>query len=504
MAWSPTLQQGNESSKIKYEIVPYTRGTVLELGSGPWRTYPHFITVDNLDEWGGNWKPDINRDATNLSIFASQSCDSVFSSHLLEHIEDTESVLKEWWRVIKPNGYLVLYLPHKDFYPNIGQEGANPDHVHDFSPADIISIMKGVGNWDLIVSESRNQKDEYSFLQVYKKSGKDHKFSYTESPPEKSCGIVRYGGFGDMIQITPILKSLKDQGYHITVYTTPSAMEVIRFDPCVDEFVLQDRDQVPNHELVYFWETISKRHDKFINFSETVEGAFLALEGRPPFGWNSQARHAYMNHNYEEFAHLIAGVPMKYGPVFTETIKESEWAKKYRNKIDGRLIMIVLAGSSVHKVYPHIDQVIAYYLYHFDNVRFMFVGEGHEGYKFLEYPWINEPRVLKRCGRFTIRETMALAKRCDLVFGPETGVLNAVSHEDVPKVITLSHSSVENLTNHWKNCVSLTPEGCECYPCHKMIYGFDHCNRDDELGVAKCQARISPESAISAIGRFLE
>jgi len=110
MVWKADAPQGNESAKIKYEIVPYTRGRVLELGSGPWRTFPHFTTVDNQCEWGTNWKPDFFSDATDLSLFASQSCDAVFSSHLLEHIEDYHAALQEWWRVVKPNGYLLLYI----------------------------------------------------------------------------------------------------------------------------------------------------------------------------------------------------------------------------------------------------------------------------------------------------------------------------------------------------------------------------------------------------------
>lgn len=503
MVWDANAPQGNESAKIKYEIVPYTRGRVLELGSGPWRTYPHFITVDNITEWGNNWRPDIISDAIDLSMFASQSCDCVFSSHLLEHIDDTESALKEWWRVIRHGGYLVLYLPHKDYYPNIGDDGANPDHIHDFKPSDIIKAMKNVGNWDLLVSESRNQGDEYSFLQVFKKGGKGFKFSYFDEKPIKTCAVVRYGGFGDMIQITPVLRSIKDLGYHITLYTTQYAYEAIKFDSNIDEFVIQDKDQVPNIELFDFWETLKENYDKFVNFSETVEGAFLALEGRPPFYWSNEARHMYMNHNYEEFAHAIAGVEMKYSPVYTETIKEAEWSDRQRRKIGGgKLIMFVLAGSSVHKSYPHMDQVIARILTERSDVSFVFVG--NESCQLLESPWREEPRILRKSGKWTIRQTMSMAKRCDLVIGPETGVLNAVSHESVPKIINLSHSSPENLTKHWKNCTALEPENCLCHPCHKMVYGFAHCERDEAWGTAKCQANIDPEDMIKAIERYLE
>ena len=147
MVWKPENPQGNEAAKIKYDIVPYTRGQGLDLGCGMYKAYPHFIGVDNRKQWGDNlpaydeyalrMNVDINCNCSNLDIFTSNSMDFVFSSHLLEHIENTEKTLKGWWRVIKPGGYLLLYLPHAEFYPKVGEPGANPDHKHDFLPNDI-------------------------------------------------------------------------------------------------------------------------------------------------------------------------------------------------------------------------------------------------------------------------------------------------------------------------------------------------------------------------------
>src|SRR3990172_4492755 len=179
--WRIDDPQGAEVGKVKYDVVPYVRGRLLDIGAGPYRIFPYAITVDNLHHasaFGWNYKPDVIADASNLSMFATESFDSVFSSHTLEHVENTEKHLKEWWRVIKNKGYLVLYLPHKDLYPNIGQEGSNPDHKHDFLPEDITNIMKKFGCWDLVINEKRDNDfgpgstlNEYSFLQVYQKGG---------------------------------------------------------------------------------------------------------------------------------------------------------------------------------------------------------------------------------------------------------------------------------------------------------------------------------------------
>jgi SAM-dependent methyltransferase len=128
IVWRATDPQGNEAAKIKWDIVPYTRGRGLDLGCGPHKAFSHFIGVDNNDHarrFGWEIKADVSvATCEKLDLFADKSMDFVFSSHLLEHIEAFEDALREWWRVIKPGGPLVLYLPHKEHYPNIGQPGA--------------------------------------------------------------------------------------------------------------------------------------------------------------------------------------------------------------------------------------------------------------------------------------------------------------------------------------------------------------------------------------------
>jgi len=507
MVWKPENPEGNEAAKVRFDIARYTRGRVLDLGCGPWKCYPHFISVDNYSEWQGlKWRPDICGDATDLGIFATNSIDAVFSSHLLEHIDDYVKALHEWWRVIKIGGYLILYLPHKSLYPNIGQPGSNPDHRHDFEPKDIVSIMTAnAGDWDLLESEIRSAGDEYSFFQVFQKLGRGtgHVYSYCAEKPKKKCAIVRYGGYGDMLQASAILPELKRQGYYITLYTTPYGEQIVRHDPHIDEFIIQDNGQVPNQWLVDFWAVESKKYDKFINLSESVEGVWLAMEGRQNHMWPKAVRDKYMNTNYEEFAFDLAG--LRYTgdrQRFYATDRERRIASKRRSEIDGKVVLWTLAGSSVHKIWPHLDAVIAEFMIRTKDIHFMLVGDA--SCKLLEAGWQKEPRVHRRSGEWSIRETLAFAETVDLVIGPETGVLNSVSGLDIPKICFLSHSSVENLTKHWKNCVSMMPTDCECYPCHILHNETNkYCTRDQRTGTAMCQVKIEPPVVLQAMVELL-
>jgi len=130
----------------------------------------------------------------------------------------------------------------------------------------------------------------------------------------------------------------------------------------------------------------------------------------------------------------------------------------------------------------------------------------------LEQGWENEPRVHCVSGKWGIRQTLTFAScEADLVIGPETGVLNAVACEEVPKIVFLSHSSEENLTRDWVNTTSLQSKGTRCKgrdsddvpACHMMHYGWEFCTQDVETGTAKCQKDISMQEVAYHVDYYI-
>lgn len=506
MTWRAEDPMGDEASKVKYDIVEYTRGAVLDLGCGPSKAFPHFIGVDSCKDtelFGIKMRPDlVVEDCTDLGPYIKdESCDAIFSSHLLEHIKDYRGALKDWWRCIKNDGYLILYLPHKNFYPNIGKPGANPDHKHDFDPIHIIDAIREISvGCDVVVREDRNGGMEYSFLLVFRKLKQPvWRNSYVtkqQMRPRKTACVVRYGGFGDMIQAANILPMLKRKGYHVTVMTTPKGQDILKNDPNIDDWFIQDENQVPNAELWPFWKVISARFDKWINLCESVEGTLLAMPGRANHMWSKEMRHKYLDKNYLEFTAEIADLPYRSEGFFYPTSEEAIEANA--RLLDGGMnVMFALAGSSMHKFYPHQDTVIARILINHPNVRIFLVGD--DACRILEQGWQEETRVICLSGEINIRQTLALAQRVDVVVGCETGVLNAVAFEDCRKVALLSHSSHENLTKHWLNTQALAPRGLDCYPCHRLHYGTEFCREDKETGAAMCQRMISPDDVYGSM-----
>jgi ADP-heptose:LPS heptosyltransferase/predicted SAM-dependent methyltransferase len=517
MVWRIEDPQGDESSKIKYEIVPYTRGRVLDIGCGNHKPFAHFIGVDNNKDahlFGILCKPDLCMDAENLELVADGSMDAVYSAHTLEHVEDPLKVLKHWWSKIKVYGYLILYLPHKGLYPNIGEKGANPDHKHDFVPSVIVNHMRKVGQWDMLRDEVRGEGREYSFFQVYQKLPKGHqqKFSWSKPRPPKKAAVIRYGAYGDLLQASSIFKGLKDDGYHVTLHSSPPGVDVVSADPNIDEIIIQDKDQVPNLELGLFWDSLRPKYDKFVNLSESCEGSLLALPGRTPYGWSPAARHALCNLNYLEVQHALAGVPHKPQVMFYPTEEEKKWAKVQRQKMGRYVILWALAGSGVHKTWPYVDAVIANLMLSYPDVDVILTGD--QFCQMLEGGWDKEPRVHRMSARISMRQALSLAQISDCVIGPETGMLNSVSCMDMPKIVFLSHSTHENLTRDWKNVYPMWAANVECIgrgkneapACHSLIYGWQHCTKaeGEAAGTAMCQSLITPEAVCQVLHKVID
>lgn len=549
MSWQKDAPQGNESGKIKWEIVKWTRGRGLDLGCGYQKTFPHFIGVDNGKDsllYGNPSNPDVRvQTAAELPMFASGSMDFVFASHLLEHFPLTTDdprrwpnpmaramaermliekhtamdAVKEWGRVLKRDGYFVLYVPDEDEYPKVGENGANPDHCFNCSYKTIIDLMRKAGTgWDLVDYQKRNEGSEYSLFFVFKKIGGGVcKETWKNRPVhDKTCGVVRYGAYGDLLQCSSVFNALHREGYAVTLYTSPPGDDVIRHDPHIHDFYFQDKDQVPNHLLGDFWKYHSQKYDKWVNLSESVECTLLSVPGKTTHLWSPIARHRYMNHNYVEMQHAIASVPFVPRVHFYPTPTEQEWAKKERAKLGGDpLVLWALSGSSVHKTWGGLDKTVASILVEFPGAHIVFVG-GNDA-QILEGGWEQEPRVKCRSGKYSIRETLSLLEHVDVMIGPETGVMNGGSMLPCPKVVFLSHSTHENLCRDWVNTTSIASKSTSCPgrgdneapACHQMHYNWEHCKQfrsegDPQDGTAQCQADIDGAAAWDLIRQAIQ
>lgn len=147
-AWTPPA---SETSKCRARLAPFCQGYGVDLGFGGDPIVPHAIGVDQPRPYSdvGKNPVQLGGDAARLIWFADGALDFVFSSHLLEDFVDVAGVLKEWLRVLKPGGRLIIFCPDEQVYRRHCQATGQPyneHHVHaDFSLAFVKRELAATG-----------------------------------------------------------------------------------------------------------------------------------------------------------------------------------------------------------------------------------------------------------------------------------------------------------------------------------------------------------------------
>lgn len=488
MSWHPATSCGFESDKVRFDVLPYLARGGLDIGCGPKKVWPHLIGIDSgrdTELFGVAMKPDIVvGSAERLPLFADRSADAVFSSHTLEHIDNWQGALAEWWRLVKVGGYLILYLPHRDLYPNIGTPGANPDHRHDFHPADIEGAMGAIGaDWSLLVSETRGAGNEYSFLQVFRKeaAGHGHSFDFAGAKPEKTAAIVRIGAKGDALWASSPAALFKEQGYRVTAYVATTGEEVLRHDPNIDRLITLPNGVLDDDDLIAFWANEAPKYDRWVNLIGSVEQRLLYHPSSNEFFLPHKLRHRFGNSNYLEMIHDYADLPHDFRQKFYPSAAEAEWAKKARAMLPaGPLVVLNPCGSGPAKTWPHAQE----FMRRMSAAGVVTVLLGDTGGLALEEL---DERTTVVGTEWPVRGALAFAQLADAVVATESMIVNSVAMEDMLKVVLLSHSSNENLTKHWKNTAALEP-AVLCHPCHRIHATLAFCAKDTATGAAACMA----------------
>ena len=85
---------------------------MLNLGCGNKILPPPWVNVDAYER--GRVSPDIIADVRDLGIFNDAEADVVMAIHVIEHFYRWEvaEVLKEWIRILRPGGLLILECPN--------------------------------------------------------------------------------------------------------------------------------------------------------------------------------------------------------------------------------------------------------------------------------------------------------------------------------------------------------------------------------------------------------
>ena len=180
----------------------------------------------------------------------------------------------------------------------------------------------------------------------------------------------------------------------------------------------------------------------------------------------------------------------------------------------GRVVGLAVAGSGFDKMSPHIAPMAARMLSMDPSLRLvLFGGQGKRDQALIETAMTLCRKTVsdgvdrvRHTMMWPIRRSLALARKLDVVVGPDTGLMWGVAWEPVGKVLMLSHASAKNISSHWINAVTLhaRQKDVPCWPCHRLHKEAKTCTIDADTGGAKCISSISPDDVIAAVRGFLQ
>jgi hypothetical protein len=446
---------------IRWKLLPYVYGEGLDLGCGDARPHDWMFGIDIK---GGSSAKGPNRclDATKLvGYFAPESQNFIFSSHLLPELQDWQRVLMDWWSLIKPMGYLILYGP-------IAKDSGDDRKV--------VACMEALRPWKFC--EAQTNGDKYYF--VFRKG--DMSPALPPPTPEKLCVVIKLGAHGDALWASSVMPHLKEQGFTTWLYCQETTEEVLRHDPHIDR-IIKFESRVPMGELGELFGWVESEYKNTRILVECVEGTLLPSPQKIQYHFPKPLRDKVMNFNYLEMHHAVAKVPMEPRMKFYPTDEEKRIANDFRSRLRQYVVVLVAAGSSLTKNWPYNADLVRRLMVR-DDVSIVVLGDqrGMEA--------IDAPNVHNIFTSWPIRQALTFAQLANVVVGQETGLTNCVGFEpSVRKVMLLSHSGRDQLTKGWPNTATIVGE-VPCWPCHRLHYDWSNCNRNQITQLAECQTAI--------------
>ena len=337
------------------------------------------------------------------------------------------------------------------------------------------------------------------------------------------AAVCRFGGVGDNLIAAGVFPDLVRQGNHVEIITSKHAGCVFEHNPWASKVsICEDGDQ-PGDGGIEWQKWFDRRSHEYggrlFHFSHSVETTLAFVQAQTAFWWPERVRRRLCHKSYLEMAADIAGTSYGFPPLFHSSEAEKAKAAATKALMGERVIGWVICGSRFDKVYPYSAMAIARLIRELET-PVMLIGEPGGGYEIAKDI---QAQVTKHNGdekglfligadpvlaaNWPIRRSLAQAQACDLVIGPDTGVMWAVAMEAMPKIMLLSHASPENITKHWKNTVTLHADQgrVPCFSCHRLHDTVETCHLNkDGTGVA-CISDISAEDilrcAAAAISR---
>ncbi len=175
-------------------LIKLCPGRVLDVGSGK-SSWPHIMancgfSVTAIDKISGYWKTGflnrhyhiINDDITEPNI--TKKFDAITCISVLEHIPDHNSAIKGMFRLLKPDGYLLLTIPYneKQYIGNV-YKLPNAGYGRNYGYICQVYSRKEIDGW---LTKNQGKIIEQEYYEIF--SGELWTFGERICPPRQVIG----------------------------------------------------------------------------------------------------------------------------------------------------------------------------------------------------------------------------------------------------------------------------------------------------------------------------
>jgi ADP-heptose:LPS heptosyltransferase/tetratricopeptide (TPR) repeat protein/SAM-dependent methyltransferase len=443
------LRRNREVDFCRERLWSYCNGKGVDVGCGDNKIVPEAVGVDI------ECAPDICADARKLP-FDDGSMDYVFSSHCLEDLDDTGAALAEWMRVLRVGGNLVLYLPHKNYYPRIGVPGANPHHKHDLDPNTVLAALSETNDYEILHLDEVGAGGEHSFSLVVRK---------LEPKQTGHKVLVEYDAVvGDIICIEPAIRALKSKlGGDIAITVRVTHPELFRNHPCVSRvahthFPLRSNDYGQHFKCSYK-PTTDNRMMSLVERSAAQIGVSLGREKCPKIyldEWDDAMLEKYALAKTGG-PKIAIGAGVRWPSRSWSKDKWLQLCKQLEERLNAQIIQLGCGDDE-------------------------FFGYG-----------------LNLIGKTSPREAAAVLSRCDLAVSVDNGLAHLAAAVDTPRVV-LFGPILPQTRMHEGIGRAVAAEKSDCRGCfHTLSQNVSVCPK----GHNKCMELITVDDVLIAVGQCL-
>ena len=142
-----------------------TKGIGLDIGCGqvisPFCIGADFYSGSNHPEYGGVYRPHVRCLGETLP-FKNETFDFIMSLHSLEHMRNTVETIKEWLRVLKKGGKIIVVMPDRKYGPS-----ADRGHAREYTADKFRAILNNISN--IRILEHDTFRNHFSFNTLIEK-----------------------------------------------------------------------------------------------------------------------------------------------------------------------------------------------------------------------------------------------------------------------------------------------------------------------------------------------